>query len=49
MEPPSTVAELLANAALSEYEAAFEEQGWDSLPHLRDINEEELPPASTSC
>ena len=42
LEPPATVAELLEQAHLSQYAAAFEEHGWDDVPQLFAINESEL-------
>ena len=39
---PSSVAELLQRAELTQYAAAFEEEGWDSVTHLLNIKEEQL-------
>ena len=40
--PPSTVAQFLERAELSQYAEAFELQGWDSLPQLVKITPQDL-------
>ena len=39
---PETIATFLAKHELSSYTAAFDEHGWDSLPALQDISDDDL-------
>ena len=39
---PETTATFLAKHELSSYTAAFDEHGWDSLPALQDISDDDL-------
>ena len=42
MDEPTSVSQMLQRAELLQYADAFEEQGYDSLSQLRDIDEADL-------